>query len=148
MAFKHIQANTITFLLSSDGTPTGLKIGNEDIPNGSLAVDSVNAILYILRETSWVRVGDGDSISGSVITVYETPIVPAGTSGWQFQVGSGTSALEILDNTLFFYVNTQKSVINIDWVYDEDSQTITWISSSYDLEENDLIEIYYDVRLP
>lgn len=149
MAFKHIQSNQLVFLLSEEGTPSGIKIGNEDIPKGSLSVDIVNAFLYIFNGTSWNRVGsDGGGLSGEVITVYQTPSVSAGTSGWYFPIGTGTNILSPLDNTLMFYVNTQKSVVNIDWTYDNIMQEIYWQSTSYDLEQNDLIEIFYQVRLP
>ncbi|MFV2014526.1 MAG: hypothetical protein ACC656_03800 [Candidatus Heimdallarchaeota archaeon] len=147
MAFKHIQSNRLVFLLTEEGTPTGFKIGNEDIPKGSLCVDIDNLKLYMFTGTSWKELGTGTAEVDETITVYETPAV-SGTSGWVFSIGTGTNVLQPLANTLFFYVNTQKAVVDVDWAYDSYSQEIHWISTSYDLEENDLIEIYYQVKLP
>lgn len=149
MAFKHIQSNQLVFLLSEEGTPSGINVAGEDIPTGSLSVDIVNAFLYIFNGTSWNRVGsDGGGFAGETINVYQTPSVPQGTSGWSFPIGTGTNVLMPLDNSMYFYVNTQKSVVNMDWSYDQSMQEIYWQSTSYDLEQNDLIEIYYQVKLP
>jgi len=149
MAFKYIQSNRLVFLLTEEGTPTGFTIAGENIPKGSLCVDYVSAKLYIFNGTGWEEIGTGQgSISGEVITVYQTPIVPSGTSGFIFPIGTGTNVLDPLNNTMFFYVNTQKSVVNVDWTYESISQDIKWIGQSYNLEQSDMIEIYYDVRLP
>lgn len=147
MAFKHVQSNRLVFLLTEEGAPSGYKIGNEDIPQGSLCIDIVDIKVFIFTGTVWKELGSGTAEVEQVITVYQTPAV-SGTSGWIFPIGTGTNVLEPLANTTFFYVNTQKSVVDVDWEYNSIEQAIYWISTSYDLEENDLIEIYYQVKLP
>jgi len=148
MAFKHIQSNDVVYLLSSTGVPSGITIGTDTIPSGSLSVDINDPKLYILNGQTWERVGSDTGYAGEVVTVYQTPTVSSSTSGWIFPIGTGTNVLEPLENTLYFYVNTQKTVINADWTYDDVNQEIHWISTSYDLETDDIIEIYYQTKLP
>ena len=150
MAFKHIQSNDIVYLLSSTGVPSGITIGTDVIPHGSLSIDINNPKVYILKNNDvWEPLGEGDG-SGitDIVTVYQTPPVPSGTTSWIFPIGTGTSVLQPLANTMYFYVNTQKTVVDVDWIYDSNAQEIIWTSISYGLENDDVIEIYYQVKLP
>jgi hypothetical protein len=150
MAFKHIQSNRLVFLLSEEGTPSGVVLQGENIPNGSLCVDTDNGKLFILSAGVWKEVGTDQTPIVDVpeyIVIRETPIVPAGTSGYVFPIGTGTAPVIPLDNTLYFYVNTMKSIIDVDWEYNTNSQEITWISPRYDLEATDEIEIFYTIKI-
>lgn len=150
MAFKHIQSNRLVFLLSEEGTPSGVVLQGENIPNGSLCVDTDNGKLFILSAGVWKEVGTDQTPEVEVpeyVVIRETPIVPAGTSGYVFSIGTGTAPIIPLDNTLFFYVNTMKSIIDVDWSYNDSAQEITWISSRYDLETSDEIEIFYTIKI-
>jgi len=149
MAFKHIQSNDVVYLLSNDGIPTDVTIGTDIIPSGSLSIDINDPKVYILKlNGTWEPLGEGGGTIGEVITVYQTPQVPSGTSSWIFPIGTGTNVLYPLENTMYFYVNTQKTVINNDWIYDIIPQEIRWVSISYGLETDDIIEIYYQTKLP
>jgi len=148
MAFKHIQSNDVVYLLSSTGVPTDITIGTDSIPSGSLSIDINDPKVYILKlNGTWEPLGSGSGIN-NIITVYQTPQVTNGTTPWIFPIGTGTNVLNPLENTMYFYVNTQKTVINNDWFYNNITQEISWISSSYGLEIDDVIEIYYQTKLP
>lgn len=145
MAFKHISASRLSFLLTSDGVPSGFLVNGENIPIGSLSIDRVNGKTYQLKPNSvWQEFGTGNaSTSGNAVPVeiFEE-LVDADTSApWIFNLGFNP-----ISNSVKIFVNGQLAIpypiLNYD--YQLIGTTVTWtLTPSFLIDAQDQIIAYY-----
>lgn len=146
MAFKHISASRLSFLLTSDGLPSGFLVNNEVIPIGSLSIDRINGKTYQLKPNStWQEIGSGNaSTSGAVVpTELFEELTSASTSApWVFNLG-----FTPVQNSVKIFVNGQLAMPFpiTNWDYQVSGTTVTWtLTPAYPIDPQDQIIAYYD----
>lgn len=147
MAFKHISANRLSFLLTSDGVPSGFLIGGENIPVGSLAIDRINAITYQLQPNlAWIPLGSGNAgTSGNVKPPSEVfeQLITASTSApfvYYTSFNPVSGSVKVFVNGL---LAIPSPITSFD--YTLSGMTITWANSpsSFQLDPSDIVVVYY-----
>lgn len=146
MAYKHVSSNRLSFLLTSDGAPSGLMVNGENIPIGSLVIDRINGKLYQLKpNTSWVETGSGNAgtSGGAVPTSIIEELLTASTSApYTFNLGftPRTGTVKVFVNGL---LAVPYPLTNYD--YTLGGLTITWsLTPQYNIDPQDQIVVYYD----
>jgi len=143
MAFKHISANRLSFLLTADGVPSGLLVNGENIPIGSLAIDRVNAKLYQLKPNlAWTEIGTGGGGGTVPSQVYEQLVSASTSAPFVFHLGFNPVAgsVKVFVNGLLVKANP---LTNYD--YTLSGTTVTWSNTpSFAIDHSDDIIVYYD----
>ncbi len=146
MAFKHISASRLSFLLTSDGLPSGFQVNGEVIPIGSLSIDRINGKTYQLKPNSaWEEFGTGNAgtAGGAVPTELFEELADAGTSApLTYNLGFNP-----LPDSVKVFVNGQLAMpyplTNYD--YQLAGTTITWtLTPIFPIDDQDQIVVYYD----
>lgn len=140
MAFKHISANRLSFLLTADGTPSGFLVNGENIPIGSLAIDRINAKLYQLKTNlSWQEVTGGGGSGASQL--FEQLTTASTSAPYTFHLGFNpvSGSVKLFVNGLLAKASP---LLNYD--YTLSGTTITWSNTpSFNIDPLDDIVVYY-----
>lgn len=140
MAFKHISANRLSFLLTSDGVPSGMLVNGENIPVGSLSIDRINGKLYqLLPNFSWQEIA---AATGGTTELFEE-LSPASTSApLTYHLGFNPLA-----GSVKVFVNGLLAIPDPAQHHDYtlSGMTITWsLTPNYPVDPTDQIVVYYD----
>jgi len=140
MAFKHILANKLSFLLTSDGVPSGYYVNNEIIPIGSLSIDRVNAKVYQLQTNStWaLMAGSGGTVPSQL---YEELTTGSTSAPYVYNLSFNPVA-----GSVQLYVNGQLALPSplTNFHYTLSGLTITWSGSApYVIDPNDQVVAHY-----
>lgn len=143
MAFKHISSGRLAFLLSSDGAPSGLYIGGEQIPVGSLSLDRINGKLYQLQpNTSWQLVGTGGGGGTVPSQVYEELVTASTSAPYTYNLGFNpvSGSVKVFLNGLLAVPSPLSG-----FDYTLSGTTITWsLLAAYQPDPLDHLVVYYD----
>jgi hypothetical protein len=140
MAFKHIQASRLSFLLASDGIPSGLLVNGENIPVGSLSIDRVAGKLYILRANlAWQEIAGG---SGGATPIFEELLTASTSAPYTYNLGFTPT-----NGSLQVFVNGQLAIPapTAGAHYAVSGLTITWLPNApYPIDPMDQLVAYYE----
>lgn len=142
MAFKHISANRLSFLLTSDGVPSGFTVNNEPIPVGSLSIDRVNGKTYQLQPNfTWALIGSGGGGGTVPSEVYEQLTSASTSAPYVFH-----TSFNPVTNSVKLFVNgllaKPSPLTNFD--YTLSGTTITWSNTpSFQLDPSDDVVVQY-----
>jgi hypothetical protein len=140
MAFKHILANKLSFLLTSDGVPSGYYVNNEIIPIGSLSIDRVNAKVYQLQTNStWsLMAGTGGAVPSQL---YEQLTTASTSAPFVYHLSFNPVA-----GSVQIFVNGQLALPSplTNFHYTLTGLTVTWSGTApFAIDVNDQVVAHY-----